>query len=94
MASEINNCSVAVRRLSVDRVVPQPTSVSTANAAASAVRAMRSSKEQTIAWNQPAEFWPKENWPPASVRTLAGQTKVGADYSGPGSTANPRIPLR
>jgi hypothetical protein len=28
MASEINSCSVAVRVLSVERVVPQPTSAS------------------------------------------------------------------
>ena len=29
IASEISSCSVAVRRLSVDRVVPQPASAST-----------------------------------------------------------------
>ena len=39
IASEISSCSVAVRMLSLDRVVPQPASASTLTATRSAVRA-------------------------------------------------------
>src|SRR5262245_55418336 len=48
MASEIRSCSVAVRRLSEERVVPHPLSASIAQEAASAVRTRQYERERIM----------------------------------------------